>query len=318
MKVKYINFIWGLLLIFAGAMFLAQNMGLIGELSPEFWKFIFAGLSLLFLATYFISGLHEWGWLFPASIFGGLAITISLAEAGVQDAVVAAPLFAGIAIPFLAAFLLDHKNWWALIPAWVMVALMLMMILVDRVPGEVIGSFVLLAVGLPFLLVYFTNRSRWWALIPGFIITAVAFIPILATQASGEFVGAFVLLAVAIPFFAIYLWSPKNWWALIPAGIVASVALVVLLSAGFGTTFEGTAIANGVIFTGIGLTFGVLWLRRKTQPTEWAKYPALGFLAAGLIAFAFGSSMESFWPLLLIIGGGLLLFGAFRDRRIAQ
>jgi len=34
-------------------------------------------------------------------------------------------------------------------------------------------------------------------------------------------------------------------------------------------------------------TFGCVWLLRKTQPTDWTKYPEAGFLA---VAVAFVSS----------------------------
>ena len=82
MKTRHANFLWGFVLILAGGLFLAQNLGYIPVLSEQFWMAAFAGISLVFFVAYFLSGIQNWGLLFPVCIFGGLALTIFFGNNG--------------------------------------------------------------------------------------------------------------------------------------------------------------------------------------------------------------------------------------------
>jgi hypothetical protein len=316
MREKFISLIWGVVLILAGFLFLAQNLEWIPELPGEVWMAFFAVLSLLFFASYFISGLQNWGWLFPAFIFGGLAVTITLGEAGVASDLTAAPILLGVALPFVVIFLSKpRENWWALIPAWVMLVVTSIVLLGERVPGEFIGALVMLSIALPFLVVFVVNRANWWALIPAFVLFSVAVIILLSSTARAELIGPLVMFAIALPFLVVFLLSRNNWWALIPAGIMISIGLGLILAIGLGSDWIGTRGINGVILLGWALTFAALWLLRGTQPTGWAKYPALGFGIAGVAAFFIGVSWNVIWALLLIVGGVLVLYSTLRPRK---
>ncbi len=219
MRTKYVNFVWGLLLIVGGGLFLADNLGYLNLdiLSPLVWAGIFGAASLMFLALYLASGVQKWGLLFPVSVFAGIALTIYLAEATNANAAVGAPVLLSIAVPFAVAFGLDtRRHWWALIPAWVMTVLTLITLVVDRVSGELIGSLFMFAIALPFLAVYLYNRTRRWALIPAFAMSALAVIPLLANSVAGELIGAYVTMMIAVPFFIVYLWSPEELVGLDP------------------------------------------------------------------------------------------------------
>jgi hypothetical protein len=325
MKSTYVNILWGAALILGGGLFLAQNLGYFDQLSPQFWMAAFAGASLLFFASYLLSGrslaagsslaagMRHWGWLFPASISAALALTIGLSEAGFTDAAIGAPILASVGLPFVVAFALNpRQNWWALIPAWVMAVLTLLVLAATRVPGETIAALVLFGIGLPFVVVYVADRSRWWALIPAFTLCAVGLIPLLANRVGGQVMGALVLLMLALPFLAVFLWSQRNWWAIIPAGILGSIGLSLLLGGiqVFGAYWD--TLISAFMFLGWAATFGLLWLRRASQPTEWAKYPALVMLGIALVMMILGSGMQQYWPVALIAVGALVLLNNLR------
>lgn len=315
MKARSLNLVWGVILVLAGGLFLAQNLGYMEELPLNTWVIIFSVLSLLFFVTYFVNGVREFGWLFPAFIFAGLAVTMGLTNAGVESGALGFPVLIGVAAPFVVVFFLNRKeNWWALIPAWVLTMVALLALMSDRVQGNLMGAFVMLAIGLPFLVVYLVNRENWWALIPAGVMLAVAAIILISSQASGQFVAPLIMFAIALPFFVVYLRSGDNWWALIPAGVMASIGVTLLLSGFEVFNLENAGVMNGLILLGIALTFGILWLQRSRQPTEWAKYAAGIALLGSVLAFVLGSGMDLFWPLLLIAGGVVILFVSLRRR----
>lgn len=314
MRPRILTLFWGFILILAGALFLAGNFGLIPEPSGFVWAILFAAASLSFFASYFISGVRNWGWLFPAFITGAVAAVILLGELGISGPFIATMILWSIAIPFLVVFVqAPSENWWALIPAYVMGAVGAFILIVDRLPGEWVASLVMFLVALPFLAVYVINRENWWALIPGGIMILIGFVLLLLTQASGEVIGALILFAIALPFFVVFLRSPDNWWALIPAGVMASAGLTALLAGALSETAAARWL-GGVMFLGMALTFGVLWLLRARQPTEWAKYPAIGLAIAGLVAVSWGAGIQIIWPLALIAVGGWLLWDVLRRR----
>jgi hypothetical protein len=306
MKNKYQNLLWGLALIAAGGVLFAQNFGILPFHSPVVWIIVFSGLSLVFLASYFLSGLNQWGLLFPSLIFGALAVTIGLSEAGVRDSIVGAPILASVAVPFIVAYgIAPRKNWWALIPAWVMTVLTVVVILADRVQGEWIGTLVLLSIAVPFLVVYLTDRTRWWALIPGLILFVVGLIPILTLRFEGESMGSLVMFLFAVPFILVYFLVRSAWWALIPAGVMATIGVVVLVAQNVS---QNAGMVSAILFFGWALTFLILWLRRAVQPTEWAKYPAAVLAVLGAVTLVLGVlSLPYVWPIAIILIGAALL-----------
>ncbi|HEX6387425.1 MAG TPA: hypothetical protein VF177_22385 [Anaerolineae bacterium] len=317
MKQRSINVIWGLILILAGVVFLAEQLGLIPDLAATLWGFIFAGASLLYFITYFTAGVSQWGWLFPATITAGLAGTIWLAEAGVEGTLAGALFMASVSLPFWLVYVVDRRaNWWALIPGWATAVITLVILLADRVAGEFIGTLVLLGIALPFFAVYLANRKHWWALIPAFILSGVGLVVLLAAVASGEAIGALVLFSIALPFFVVYFRFREHWWALIPAGILASTGVVTLLATIEMSEAVAARVLGGVLFVGMAATFGWLWLQRDHAPTDWARYPAAGLAVAALLVLALGTRMEVMWPVVLIAIGLWLLYDTSRRPKL--
>ena len=314
MNVNKSSLFWGVLLIGAGVLALATQLGYIEEFSPGIWIVVFGAVSLLGFVSYATSGWTQWGWLFPAGVFGGLAVIITLATNNVDSAAVGSPLFFGLLLPFVAAYLTDRsRNWWALIPGGIMLFLALVTLLVDNVGGEWVGAMVLLFIALTFLFVYLNNQTRIWALIVAYVFGVLSLAPMLA--AFGEmaaYFGPVFLFAVALPFFILYFRSMDNWWAIIPAGALTVAGIVAALAIA-GLINDGTSggYVNAFLMAGLAVVFAVLWLRHNKA---WAKIVAVVLAVVAVASVFFVSSYEIFWPVAIILGGMYLLYTALRPK----
>ncbi len=367
MKVNRSSLFWGILFIAGGGLALAEQMGYLDQLPDSVWMWVFGFVSLIAFLSYALSSWKDWGWLFPAGVFGGLAVIVAMATSGYDNAAVGSPLFFGLLIPFAAAYLTDRsRNWWALIPGGVMLFLALVTLLVDTTGNdEWIGAMFLFMVGLPFLIVYLNNRTKnWWALIPAGVMLFLALIVVLSTSVQGEWIGAlflfaialsffvvylnnrtrqwallvayilFVLsiapamasfggnvpayfgtiflLAVALPFFVVYFRSADDWWAIIPAGVMTTLAVVATLGiAGWIKDTQTGGISNAILMGGLAVTFAVIWLRHAKP---WAKVVSIVLALLAVASIFFASYAEIFWPVAIILAGAYLLYTSMRKR----
>ena len=317
MNVNKSGLFWGLLLIIGGGVALAQQFGYMDQLPESVWMWVFALISLVGLISYLTSGLKEWGWLFPAGIFGGLAVTVAMATNHVDNAAVGSPLFFGLLLPFAVAYLTDRtRNWWALIPGGVMLFLAMTTLLVDNVGGEWIGSLFLFLIGLSFLVVYLNNLTRTWALLVAYIMGVLSIAPAMSSggRDTAAYFGSVFLLAIALPFFVVYLRSNENWWAIIPAGVMTTLSIIAGLAiAGLIRNENQGGYANALLMGGLAVTFSVVWLRHAK---EWAKVVTLVLAALAVASIFFASYTEIFWPVAIILAGGYLLFTAMRPKTV--
>jgi hypothetical protein len=317
MNVNKSSLFWGILLIGGGAVALAQQMGYLDQLSDSAWMWVFALVSLAAFLSYALSGWKEWGWLFPAGVFGGLAVTIGLATNNVDSAAVGSPLFFGLLIPFAAAYLTDRaKNWWALIPGGVMLFLAMTTLLVDNVGGEWVGTLFLFLIGLSFFIVYWTNRTRTWALLVAYIMLVLSLAPAMASFGgdTAAYFGSVFLFAVALPFFVLYFRSGEYWWAIIPAGVTTVLAVIAGAAiAGWIRNEQQGGYANAVLMFGLAVVFAVLWLRHAR---DWAKVVSIVLAVLGVASIFFASYTEMFWPVAIILVGAYLLYTAMRPKAV--
>lgn len=312
MNINRAGLFWGVLLIGGGVLALAEQLGYIDNVSPTLWIFVFAAISLFAFFSYATSGLKQWALLFPAGVFGGLAIIIALATNHVDSAAVGSPLFFGLLLPFAAAYFTDRvRNWWALIPGGVMLFLALTTLMVDNVRGEWVGAMFLMLIALAFLFVYLSNRTRTWALLVAYIVGVLSIAPMLA--AFGEmaaYFGTVFLLAVALPFFILYFRSEQYWWAIIPAGVMTVLAVLATLGiAGLLDDATSGGYANAFLMGGLAATFAVVWLRNHRS---WAKIVAIVLAAVAVASVFFVSYYEILWPVAIILAGVYLFYTALR------
>ena len=237
-----------------------------------------------------------------------------------------APIFWGLlllagGLVFLGAYVSGRAHWWPLFPAAGLGGSGLLIILATLgVPGEAAASVLFLCLAGAFAVVYTTDRRQnWWAVIPGGAMLILALSMLFANVAGGEAVGVILFLGLGLIFVGLYF-APieghrHNWWALIPAGALLSLALVVLISSIPGAG----GLAGSMLFLGLGVTFGVLYLMRSTEmPTQWAWIPSLALLAFGAFIFFVSGTVAYggiFWALVLIALGGFLIFRQLRGAR---
>jgi hypothetical protein len=319
MNVNKSSVFWGILLILGGGLALAQQFGYLEEFSESIWMWVFALISAGAFLSYALSGWTQWGLLFPAGVFGGLAVTIALATNNMDGAAVGSPLFFGLLIPFAAAYITDRKqNWWALIPGGVMLFLALVTLLVDNVGGEWVGSIFLFMIGLSFFIVYLNDRTRNWALLVAYILFVLSIAPAMASFSgdTAAYFGVVFLFAVGLPFFVLYFREEKNWWAIIPAGVMTTLAVITALAiSGWITDANQGGFANAILMGGLAVTFAVVWLRHAKL---WARVVTIILALVAVASLFFASATEIFWPVAIILGGAYLLYIALRPKHPQQ
>ncbi|MFZ0534582.1 MAG: hypothetical protein WAM09_15500 [Anaerolineales bacterium] len=328
MKRNIINIFWGVVLIALGGLFLADKLGYVNLelITSQGWGIIFAVTSAAFFLSYFLSGIRNWGWLFPALIFATLALTISMILGNPDSSIMAVPILLSIGIPFYIGYLLNRKHWELLIPAWILTVVAVTPILSESINSDLVGALFLFATALPFLVVYLVNRQRKWALITGIVLGFIAIFPLLGSFLQGDIQGPVVMFLFALLFLIIYIVSKKQWWVLIPSGVFASIGLVALLDTllpnhdYFLIGDLQFGVYTGVLFLGFAITFGILWLLRASQPTNWAKYPAIGLLIASILAFLMGKTFNDLIPgiALLVIGIVMILIAILKRQGTHQ
>jgi hypothetical protein len=212
------------------------------------------------------------------------------------------------AVAFFLLFLFTRKHWWPLIPAYVLAAVSVIILLEDQVLDEIIGSYVMFAIALPFFVVFLANRKNWWALIPAYVLSAIGLIVLVAGGSEQDWIATLVMFLIAFPFFVVYLRNAENWWALIPAGVLTSIGLGII------PVFLGASdevlerLVGAIILAGIALTFGVLWRRKKELDTDWAKFPAVFCGLAALLVLIFSVRIELLWAVALIALGIWIIY----------
>jgi hypothetical protein len=116
---------------------------------------------------------------------------------GLRDEAVAVYVLVAVAVPFLAANARDQTTRWPLVPAYVLLALALLVALLGLgiLVEALIPPYVLFASAIPFLALYAWDRSQWWAIVPAGILTAIGFFLLIAEEALEWAVPVLLILA---------------------------------------------------------------------------------------------------------------------------
>ncbi|MCB8943415.1 MAG: hypothetical protein H6658_06645 [Ardenticatenaceae bacterium] len=190
--------VWGGLLILFGVIGLVE---MYTNLTVWVWAAVLAVAGLAIFGVY-LRQRSEWGLLVPAYVLLAVAALLTFIELNVlEGSFVATFVLTAVALPFIIAFLLNRQQWALLIPAYVLLAVGIMVSLIERemLTDLMIPAYVMFAIALPFFVVFGRNPHNWWALIPGGI-TAVIGLSFLVAEALTGYIMpiALILAGVAI------------------------------------------------------------------------------------------------------------------------
>jgi hypothetical protein len=164
--------VWGSLLVVFGILVLLQNFGLftLGEITAAI-IFSFGGV---FFISLYIDSRERWWALIPGFTFLSIALSMvaSLLVPGIAEQWNGLIILGGIGLSFLVIFLLDQHQWWAIIPAGVMITLGVVAGIGEAL-GIDGGAIFFLGLGLTFAAVAIipTPEGRMkWAWIPAGIL----------------------------------------------------------------------------------------------------------------------------------------------------
>jgi hypothetical protein len=190
------SLIWGSMLIFFGIVALVETYT---DLTAWVWVAVLTLAGLVVFGVY-LTDRSDWGLLIPAYVMWVIAGLIALIELEIlRDEAIATYIMAVIALPFLVVFLRDREQWWALIPAYVMLAIGVMIGLIGLgiLNDLLIPAYVMLAIAIPFFVVYARNTEHWWALIPGGIMALMG-LAFLVAETTLQYVGPVVLILAGV------------------------------------------------------------------------------------------------------------------------
>jgi hypothetical protein len=188
--------VWGGLLIFFGVVALVETYT---DLTAWVWVAILAAAGLGVFGVY-LTDRSQRGLLIPAYVLWAVAGLVALITLNIlRDESIATYVLAAIALPFLAAFLRDRSRWGLLIPAYVLLAVGVMVGLLGEgvLSDLLIPAYVMFAIAIPFFVVYARDPKQWWPLIPGGIMAVIG-LSFLIAEAAVQYVGPAVLVLVGV------------------------------------------------------------------------------------------------------------------------
>jgi hypothetical protein len=139
---------------------------------------------------------------------------------------------------FFSIFFQNRTNWWALVPAFTLMSVALVVILGRFAPdlaGVWGGALVLGGIGVSFLLIYWIERGQWWTLIPAGVMLTLAVVALIGEMAPEMETGGIFFLGLGATFGILSFTSTSTGqlrWAWIPAAILAVMGILLMTALG--------------------------------------------------------------------------------------
>lgn len=190
--------VFAALLIGAGILFLLQNLGFLGNLTDLVWALMFVIGGAAFLSV-LLGGRKNWWAAIPGIILISIGVIIAMdalfpALSGRFGGMV---ILGGIGLAFVLVYLLAPENWWAIIPAGVMLSLALVTV-ADSIPGIDGGGLLLIGMGVTFAVLGLINvkgRKLSWPWIPAIVLFVIG---LLVVSLSGNMASIFWPVALIL------------------------------------------------------------------------------------------------------------------------
>ena len=175
-----------------------------------------------------------------------------------QSPVVWGVLFGIGAVYFLIGYFSNRENWWAAIPAFVLLGLALIVfwdvLPIKNIGGDLSGAIFLSMIGLGFIAVYLRAPKQWWAIIPAgalISIAGVVALEALIKEPGLVEIGGVLLLGIGVTFLLVFLLpgaGGQRGWAIWPA---MSLLLFGGLITAAATDLLGVLWPVGLILAGL-------------------------------------------------------------------
>ncbi len=172
MKKFDLRMLWGVLLILAGALFMAQNLRIIPNAWGIIWGIFFGIAGAAFLYAYSTDSSQWWALIPGMALFGLMVLVIGDSLFPRFINYLGGSIFlAAIGLSFWAVYFVNREMWWAVIPAGVLTSLAIVAGIDPFVRDS--GWLFLVGLGLTFALVGIlpTPSGRMtWAFIPAAVL----------------------------------------------------------------------------------------------------------------------------------------------------
>ena len=195
------RYLWGSILILIGVIFLIQNV--FGyQVGALLWA-VLLGLACAGFFYVYLGNREHWWALIPGFTLLGveIAILIDLLLPSLGGNISGAIVLGGIGLGFIAVYFTNRRNWWAIIPAGVMLTLMVVTGLEAILEGVAIGGVFMIGLGLTFALLAYTptpEGNMRWALIPAGILIIIGLVVIAAAEAIFGYVIPLILILIGL------------------------------------------------------------------------------------------------------------------------
>lgn len=172
--------IFGLALVFAGSMFLLENLGFFEGGINILWAILVGSAGVASLYAFAINRENWWALIPGGTLLAvGLNILLSAVAPNFGDMIGGSIILGGIGLSFWLVFLNRRAFWWAVIPAGILSSLAIVSLMDELFPYGDTDGFFLIGFGMTFLLLAFLpdyGNTLRWALIPGGILTLIGII----------------------------------------------------------------------------------------------------------------------------------------------
>jgi len=179
--------LWGSLLVVTGVLFLIQELFNI-QLGSIFWGILLGLAGLFFILIYINNRLNWWALIPGITLIGvGLSTIVEVILPGIGEALGGVLVLGGIGAGFIGVYISDRRQWWAIIPAGVMLTLAVISVLDSLLSDLGSGGLIFFGLGLTFAVLALLpgeqgSRMRW-AWIPAIVLVIVG---LLVTAAAEE------------------------------------------------------------------------------------------------------------------------------------